>query len=322
MKRHLTIARLNVPALADPSRARLFAIVAREARRAVVFRRGPAHKTRLFVWNLRDDTLEGGQWFFGRIYERRCDLSPDGELLSYFAGKFVGPHGTWTAISRPPYFTALAFWPKGDSWGGGGLFEDARTFLLNHREGDGEREIATLPGTPVTHGFKVKPFGRYSGWGEDDPIYSERLTRDGWSVASLTEARKQSFDAPVRIVFDPPRARILKLTGGGKQRSLRLRVLTHGYHEKGGRSWVETADVLDHEGTMLRDFGRIDWIDVDHNGDILLAREGRLERLRRGELRAGSPKLVAHLHSMTFDPIEAPAWARTWTRRRPLGKQA
>ena len=103
----------------------------------------------------------------------------------------------------------------------------------------------------------------------------------------------------------------MKLTAAGKQRPLRLRVQTHGYHEKGGRTWVETADVLDHGGTMLRDFGRIDWIDVDHNGDILLAREGRLERLRRGEIRAGSLKLVADLHGMTFEPVEAPAWAQT-----------
>lgn len=320
MKRHLTLARVNAPALANPNRARLFAIVAREARRAVVFRRGPTRKTRLFVWNLRDDTLEGGQWFFGRIYERRGDLSPDGELLSYFAAKFVKPYDTWTAISRPPYFTALAFWPKGDSWGGGGLFEDARTFLLNHREG--EREIVALQGTPAAHGFKVKPFGRYPGRGEDDPIYAERLRRDGWSVAPPTEAKEQSFDAPVWIVFDPPHARTLKLTGGGKQRPLTLRVLTHGYHEKNGRSWVETADVLDHDGTTLRDFGRIDWIDTDRNGDILLAREGRLERLRRGEIRGGSPKLVADLHGMAFEPVEAPAWAQTWTKRRPLRKQA
>lgn len=315
MKRPHIPARVNAPKLADPKRARLFAIIARDARRAVVFRRGPTRKTRLFVWNLRDDTLEGGQWFFGRIYERRCDLSPDGELLSYFAAKFVKPYGTWTAISRPPYFTALSFWPKGNSWGGGGLFEDARTFLLNH--GAGEREIVALQGTPAANGLKVKPFGQYPGGGEDYPIYAERLTRDGWSVALRTEAKEQRFDAPVWVVFDPPYVRSLKLTGGGKQRPLFLRVLTHGYHEKGGRSWVETADVLDHEGNTVRDFGRIDWVDADHNGDILLAREGRLERLRRGDIKAGTPKLVADLHDMAFKPMEAPTWAQTWNKRRP-----
>lgn len=309
-----TPARVKAPKLADPNRARLFAIVAREARRAVVFRRGPTRKTRLFVWNLRDDTLEGGQWFFGRIYERRCDLTPDGKLLSYFAAKFIKPYGTWTAISRPPYLTALAFWPKGNSWGGGGLFEDARTFLLNHSTG--EREIVAPQGPPGAHGITVKPFGPYPGGGEDDPIYAERLTRDGWSVGPRTEAKEQSWKAPVWIVFDPPHERTLKLTGDGKQRPFTLRVLTHGYHEQGGRSWVETADVLDHEGALLHDFGRIDWIDTDHNGDILLSREGKLERLRRGDIKAGTPKLVADLHDMTFEPLEAPAWAQTWPKLR------
>lgn len=309
-------AGVNVPELADPRRARLFAIIARDARRAIVFRRGPTRRTRLIVWNLRDDTLEGGQWFFGRIYERRCDLSPDGELLAYFAAKFVEPHGTWTAIARPPYFTALAFWPKGDSWGGGGLFEDARTFLLNHRAP--ERAVVAPQGAPEAQGFTVKPFGRYSGFGEDDPIYRARLTRDGWSVDPPGEAKKQSFDAPVWMVFDPPRVRRLKLRGGGGALgSLTLRVLTHGYHERDGRSWVETADVVDDDGTILRGFGRIDWIDADRNGDILIAREGRLERLRRAAIRSGDPTLVADLHDMAFEPVEAPAWARSWTGRRP-----
>jgi hypothetical protein len=315
MKRPRTFLRVNAPPLADPKRARLFAIIARDARRAVVFRRGPTRKTRLILWNLRDDTLEGGQWFFGRIYERRCDLSPDGKLLSYFAAKFVKPYGTWTAISRPPYFTALAFWPKGDSWGGGALFEDERTLLLNHREG--EREVVAPQGPPKAHGLSVKPFGVRSGGGEDHPIYPARLTRDGWSVEPHGQAKEQSFDAPVWIVFDPPHVRSKQLTGGGTQRRFTLRVLTHGYHEKDGRSWVETADVLDHEGTLLRDFGRIDWIDTDHNGDILLAREGKLERLRRGDIKAGNPKVVADLHDMAFEPLEAPNWAQTWPKRRP-----
>ena len=56
-----------------------------------------------------------GQWFKGRIYEKRCDLSPDGTKLIYFAQKINtrtlnDPKYSyaWTAISRPPYLTALA----------------------------------------------------------------------------------------------------------------------------------------------------------------------------------------------------------------------
>jgi hypothetical protein len=101
------------PGLADNANtARLYAIIARERRRAVVFRRGPSRLVRLLIWELGSDTLVGGQWLKGRIYEQRCDVSPDGEMLAYFAASYRPPFETWTAISRPPYLTALALWPS------------------------------------------------------------------------------------------------------------------------------------------------------------------------------------------------------------------
>jgi len=60
-------------------------------------------------WNTADDTFESGQWFRGRIYDRRSDLSPDGSLLLYFArkinGRTLADKGytyAWTAVSKPP----------------------------------------------------------------------------------------------------------------------------------------------------------------------------------------------------------------------------
>jgi hypothetical protein len=96
-------------------------------------------------------------------------------------------------------------------------------------------------------------------------------------------------------------------------------VFTHGYHEKNGRTYVETADVLDASGEVIREFGRIDWIDADHNGDILFARAGKLERLRSKNI-AGSaaPQVVADLNAMRFENVAAPDWARNWRRRSPL----
>jgi hypothetical protein len=111
---------------------RLHFIVAREAPRAVVFRRGPTRQVEVLTWDLETDVLTPGQWLKGRIYERRSDLSPSGELLAVFAAKWETPTMTWTAISRPPWLTALAVWPKGDAWGGGGLFDGERRFRLNH----------------------------------------------------------------------------------------------------------------------------------------------------------------------------------------------
>src|SRR5689334_24278886 len=110
---------------------RLYAILARESAQAVIFRRGPSNSVLLIQWNTAQDTFEYGQWLRGRIYERRCDLSPDGNLLLYFAAKYKEPLRSWSAISRPPYLKALALWPKGDGWGGGGHFESRTRIALN-----------------------------------------------------------------------------------------------------------------------------------------------------------------------------------------------
>jgi hypothetical protein len=153
-------------------------IFARRSHVAIIFRRGPSKWVQLIKWNTDNDTFEPGQWFHGRIYEKRCDLSPDGSLLVYFAQKISARTlkeytYAWTAISKPPYLTALALWPKGDCWNGGGLFHSNKALALYH--------------TPAT---KPHPEHKPPRWlhvtftdrgrREDDPIFSDRLERDGW----------------------------------------------------------------------------------------------------------------------------------------------
>src|SRR5689334_10667690 len=106
---------------------RLYVLLARKAPIGVVFRRGPSKQVLLLSWNTETHEIRKGQWLKGRIYEHRCDLSPSGEKLIYFAANQRQPMYSWTAVSRPPFLTALALWPKGDAWGGGGLFENERT---------------------------------------------------------------------------------------------------------------------------------------------------------------------------------------------------
>ena len=70
------------------SPARLHAILARRGPNAVVFRRGPSDKVAVVGWDRSNDTFTLGQWLRGRIYPLRCDLSPKGEHLIYFAAKY------------------------------------------------------------------------------------------------------------------------------------------------------------------------------------------------------------------------------------------
>jgi hypothetical protein len=105
--------------------ARLHVLLARDAKVGLVIRRGPSKSVCTVLWNRERDTFKLGQWMRGRIYERRCDLSPDGWRFIYFAmnGRCQSQtKGSWTAISRVPYLKAMSLFAKGDCWHGGGCF--------------------------------------------------------------------------------------------------------------------------------------------------------------------------------------------------------
>ena len=254
--------------------ARLYALLAREARNAVIFRRGPSKQVLLLGWDLRTDRLREGQWLKGRIYERRCDLSPSGELLVYFAANHRPPYGTWTALSRPPWLTALALWPNGSTWGGGGLFVSDKEIELNQGPPYGEPAQGKVPRGIDVHAAKL--------WrGEDGPILDRRLRRDGWKLDGNVRTRPS------------PKGRA----------SLRCTLLGIGPGQDGW--YQERFALLSGEGE--RDLGVLDWADWDANGDLLLARQGRLLRLPRG---SREPHEVADLRALKFEARESPPTAR------------
>ena len=115
------------PFFAD--RCWMFVLLAKQASVGVILRRGPTKWWHVTLWDTRTDQFQSGQWFHGQMYPDKCDVSPDGKLFIYFAGKFGqwDVAKTWTSVSRPPYLTALALWPIGNTWGGHGIFVDNRT---------------------------------------------------------------------------------------------------------------------------------------------------------------------------------------------------
>jgi hypothetical protein len=179
--------------------ARIHLILARKAPVAAVFRRGPSKQVALLRWSLDTDTVTLGQWLKGRIYARRADLSPDGRHLIYFAATHrpSDPHGgSWTAVSRMPYLTALHLYGWGHCWNGGGLFVNNRDYWLN---GGG-------PGGPdarVPCGLNrvmTVPKGVTPHMGEDTVTYFPQLLRDGWTAQGETVrngARVFFFRKPV-----------------------------------------------------------------------------------------------------------------------------
>ena len=294
---------------------RLYVVLARDGRSAVVFRRGPSKQVCLLRWRLTDDTIEVGQWFKGRIYERRSDLSPNGDLLVYFAARHHGPLATWTAVSRPPYLTALALWEGFGAWGGGGLFSGRRRLGLNHI---GPRR-SLQRGFTLPKEFVVEPIAPWAGRGEDSPIEHARLLRDGWQM--ITEGKPSGYhrDGPARWTFTEPQvyarpqpiprhARLPLVT-------LRRELLAIGVVDG---QWWEHDFVVTGAAGELRRLRACDWADWDEGGNLLIATGGALYRLAASEARAAAAeplagaRLVADLAGLRFEAKASPPMARRW----------
>lgn len=273
--------------------ARLYFLLARQAPVAVVFRRGPGNHVCLVQWNLEDDSFEVGQWLKGRVYEQRCDLSPDGRLLVYFAAQRKGKdyeRHTWTAVSRPPYFTALALWWYGLSYFGGGLFASDGSLALNNH-----------PQAPLSpsqkHGkppFTVRDLDLpYAG---DEPIERMRMLRDGWDDREgILVGRELRWQEGGSAGYRTTRTRLLVRQLGAHQLE-EERPLSS---EKARRIWLDGRPIV---GATQADF------DVDRSR-VVFVREGCLWQLH---LQDGSEEMIRDLNPLRFELKKAPAWAQDW----------
>ncbi|MGZ3459202.1 MAG: hypothetical protein ACXU86_11955 [Archangium sp.] len=252
---------------------RLFGILASEAPAAVLLRRGPTDQVELIRWDTAGDTFERGQWFHGRIYERRSDLSPDGTLFIYFAAK----HGaqqrasdyteTWTAISRPPWFTALTLWPKGDCWDGGGRFD------TEHSRRDGTYSlhlnhfgpVPTHPKHPTPRHLRVTP--NTHGRGEDLPIYNDILLGKGWRRDESGEKKGELRALYGQHVWTKPepQGRLL----------LRMELESIDFTRPGGPLHFGFALLRASDGELV-DVLDAQWADWDQAGRLVYSNGGKL----------------------------------------------
>lgn len=265
--------------------ARLHILLAREAKIGLVVRRGPAKSVCTMLWNRTHDTFKLGQWMRGRIYERRCDLSPDGMHFIYFAmnGRWQSEtKGSWTAISRAPYLKAIILFAKGDCWHGGGLFLSDKEFWLNDAYGHTALKTARdLRRNVNCH--TPDDFG-----GECLTVYYNRLQRDGWVMS------KDEYQSATLFEKNLPKSWLLR----------KLAFAEIGAPPGRGCYW--DAHELRHEatGTVLA-FPKWEWVDfVD--GRLVWAVEGQLRAGRLGEGQILSEKLLHDFNGMKFEAIAAP----------------
>ena len=269
----------------------------------VLIRRGHTKQVLLVTWDTLKHKFFAGQWLKGRIYEERCDLSPSGDRFIYLAANQKPPFYAWTALSRPPFLTALALWPNCGTWGGGGLFVGERVIALNQL---GAPKLAA--GFRVPSNFQVRPIATWAGRGEDSPIRDTRMKRDGWIVVDEGACNHIKLGTPYSWEYARP-VRWQKSCG---RCTLERRLL--GVHEPDGPWHVYEHRLLDVDGNVLQDYGRSDWADWSTTDELLLARDGRVSRVvfdRHG--MPAQPEVLIDLSPLRFESVPPPLNAQRWT---------
>jgi hypothetical protein len=255
---------------------------------AVVIRRGPSRHTAVIGWDRETDQFKLGQWLYGRIYERRCDLSPDGRHLIYFAmdGRWNSPvRGSWTAISRAPYLKAVALFAKGDCWNGGGLFLSSHDYWLNGCGHERQHDDSRL-----TQSTKYPWHEAYGG--ECPSVYYIRLQRDGWSMKYTAP---DSAGGHISL-FE-------KRVGG----HWRLRKKAHAtiHHPVGTGCYFDEHELWNSRTDETIACPGWEWAELD--GDRLVwARNGKLFAGHLGPQGLDGEQELQDFNALCFERLEAP----------------
>jgi hypothetical protein len=275
------------------SPCRLFVFLARNAPVGVVLRRGPSDWARLSLWNTNTDRIEHGQWIKGRIYERRSDLSPDGSLFAAFVrqsgGRLGGPgRDTWVALSRPPFFSALAVWFIGGTYYTGAFFPEPRTLWLGFLDPT-PPDIGEKPGWLRMASPRGIPYVDGTGEWTERTVHFNRLLRDGW-----------------RLLEKEPGATIWERPHPSESLTLQMIHILDDFRIFGGPYVVEYSLRGDRRPPVP--LGRATWADWDQQGRLVLAREGQLFVWEDGR----GVRTIADFNDQAPDPQPAPEWATRW----------
>jgi len=270
--------------------ARVHVILARDADYGIAIRRGPSKSVCTVGWDRKKDHFQVGQWLRGRLYERRCDLSPNGKHFIYFAmnGKWSSKvKGSWTAISLSPYLKARGLWANGTGWNGGGLFTSNTSYWLNAC-------IYGHEAQQTPHGLREDdqyPFHEYYG-GECPGVYYIRLQRDGWKwIRHGTSDPKNEY-----TIFEKalPKGWVLE-----KKAHLSLN------HPVGKGVYFDTHRMIHRERDLIIDYPDWEWADFDRRW-LVWVEKGILYKSQITSKGVHFIRQLFDFNPMQFEAIQAP----------------
>jgi len=185
-------------------------------------------------------------------------------------------------------------WPKGNCWYGGGIFEDNERIFLNHQPDEAEPHPKHQP-----EGLNVvaNPDAR----GEDDPIYSLRLTRDGWKLTKewVFHYKSGGFvtEQPEERVLCNPKEKYLELV---MRRSL------------SGFCYREEYEVLNTKLGRRTPLMNAECASWDQRGRLALLSQGKLYIGRLDEDNELRQEELRDFNNQKPQEIDSPAWAKRW----------
>ena len=273
----------------------LWVIPAREADLAVILWEVPAigrrgwltYWVQMTIWNIKDDTFDTGQWIKAYIFNEWSDLAPDGSVFIYRGLKEQRPieeqngySNNWVAISRPPYFTALAFWNTSQQ-GSGGFFSTNQSLSLYNEEAD---ELIPHPNHIPPSTLHIELLHNLDA---HKALYETQFGRRGWQLQNADKIDWRNYWVNPSWIKPSP----------DNQYTLRMRRNLTGIYE-----WSL------HE-TLLIDF---DWVDWDCKNRLVGAKAGCLMVLDPSGPTSQSSILMDFNSQIPTTGIIAPEWANEW----------
>ena len=284
----------------------------------VIFRRGPSAWVQMIHWDTKNDVFTSGQWLRGKIHAHKCDLSPNGKLLIYLASKSGNSYrnpdygNAWTAISKPPYFTALGLWTyyRNTDIGGGGYFRRNDEVWVNHLDDN----TTPHPKHQPKH-ITVRYPNEYT---YERELYNHLLRLNQWKPVVLRDPAKHQRPTEwikgkyypkisAKYIWNKTRDRFTLVQKIYPERDAWWKY-PYGYFEVREYEYAVSIDESDEEikldGTT--------WADFDHRGRLVIAKDGTLftaATTTQGEI---SFTELADFNANKPEQVKTPSWARQW----------
>lgn len=176
-------------------------------RYGVILLEGPGRWTRMLKWDLKKDELIEGQWIHAPILN--FSINSDASLILCFVQSYKPQHeyGTWVALSKPPWFTALALWQIGDSWGGGGSFLNDKKIYIRPTPSQHIFHGALPKGLTWTAELPKSGYSDLSGWKHEKEGSYTRYSKNPKNSPFEIE----SLDGKIKIYANKPQKTLLTL---------------------------------------------------------------------------------------------------------------